>query len=303
MKHIVTGGAGFIGSNLVDCLVDDGHEVHIIDNFSTGKKENCNPKAFYHHYDISDINNIDIFIKIMQDTDCVFHCAALAEVQSSIDNPMKYEINNTIGTMNILKSSSDAMVRRFIYSASSSVYGSTEKLPSSEDDLPNPISPYASQKYYGEICCKMFSEAYKLETISLRYFNVYGERQNLDGAYANVIGIFIKQCLDGVPITINGDGNQKRDFVYVGDVIRANILAAKSNNIGSGEVINIGTGKNISINDVAQLIGNNTIYKKPINEPFANLADVSKAKKLLDWEPLTQLEDWIINYKSKIGLN
>jgi UDP-glucose 4-epimerase len=205
--------------------------------------------------------------------------------------------------MNILKSASDAMVRRFIYSASSSVYGLTEKLPSTEDDLPNPMSPYASQKYYGEICCKMFSEVYNLETISLRYFNVYGERQKLDGAYANVIGIFIKQCFDDVPMTINGDGNQKRDFVYVGDVIRANILAAQSNKIGSGEVINIGNGKNISINDVAQLIGNNTIHREPVIEPFANLADVSKAKKLLGWEPLTQLEDWIINYKSKIGLN
>ena len=303
MKYIVTGGAGFIGSNLVDKLITMGHEVHVVDNFSTGKRENCNQKAFYHDYDVSNVNNIDIFVEIMQESDCVFHCAALAGVQSSIDNPMKYEINNTIGTINMLKSASDAMVQKFIYSASSSVYGLTEKLPSSEDDLPNPISPYASQKYYGEICCKMFSKTYKLKTISLRYFNVYGERQNLDGAYANVIGIFIKQCLDGVPMTINGDGNQKRDFVYVGDVVKANILAAHSNKIGSGEVINIGNGKNISINDVAQLIGSNTIHKKSVSEPFANLADVSKAKKLLDWEPLVQLEDWIISYKSKIGLN
>jgi len=144
---------------------------------------------------------------------------------------------------------------------------------------------------------------YKLETISLRYFNVYGERQNLDGAYANVIGIFIKQCLDDIPMTINGNGDQKRDFVYVGDVVKANILAAKSNKIGSGEVINIGNGKNISINDVVKLIGNNVIHRKPVDEAFANLADVSKAKKLLDWEPVVQLEDWIISYKSKIGLN
>ncbi len=303
MKYIVTGGAGFIGSNLVDCLVDDGHEVHILDNFSTGKKENCNPKAFYHYYDIADINNIDAFIEIMQDTDCVFHCAALVGVQPSIDNPIKYEINNTIGTINMLKSASATKVRRFVYSSSSSAYGPTEKLPSSENDLPNPISPYASQKYYGEICCKMFFQAYKIETVSLRYFNIYGERQNLGGAYAAVIGIFIKQCLDDIPMTINGDGNQKRDFVYIGDVVRANILAAQSNKVGYGEVINIGSGKNISINDIAQLIGDNTIYKKPVNEPFANLADVSKAKKLLDWEPLVQLEDWIISYKSKIGLN
>ena len=303
MKYIVTGGAGFIGSNLVDYLVDDGHEVHVIDNFSTGKKENCNQKALYHHYDISDITNIDVFLEIMQDADCVFHCAALADVQSSIDNPMKYEINNTIGTINMLKSASNAKVRMFIYSASSSVYGLTENLPSSEDDSPKPMSPYASQKYYGEICCKAFSESSKLKTISLRYFNVYGERQSSDGVYANVVGIFIKQCLDGVPMTINGDGNQKRDFIYVGDVVKANILASQSRTLGSGEVINIGYGKNISINDVAKLIGSNKIHKKPVSEPFANLADVSKAKKVLHWEPLVELEDWIISYKSKIGLN
>ena len=211
-------------------------------------------------------------------------------------DPIKYEMNNTIGLVNILKSSVDKNVRRFIYSASSSAYGSTDKLPSKESDKPNPISPYANQKYYGELCCKMFSKAYKIETVSLRYFNVYGERQNLGGAYATVVGIFLDQLKIKNPLTINGDGNQRRDFTYVGDVVNANILSSKSSLVGSGEVINIGSGKNISINNLADFIGGRKKYLDPVNEPFANLADIKKAKKLLDWEPTIDLESWIKNY-------
>ena len=189
-----------------------------------------------------------------------------------------------------------------MYSASSSAYGSTKKLPSKELDKPNPISPYANQKYYGELCCKMFSKVYNIETVSLRYFNVYGERQNLGGAYATVVGIFLSQFINNNPLTINGDGDQRRDFTYVGDVVSANILAAKSKNVGKGEVINIGNGKNISINELAKNIGGEVIYNKPLNEPFANLADIKKAKKLLDWEPTTDLISWIKNYKKIKGL-
>ena len=149
--------------------------------------------------------------------------------------------------MNMLKCSVDMDIRRFVYSASSSAYGSTKKLPSKELDKPNPISPYANQKYYGELCCKMFSKVYNIETVSLRYFNVYGERQNLGGAYATVVGIFLSQLINNNPLTINGDGDQRRDFTYVGDVVSANILAAKSKNVGKGEVINIGNGKNLSL--------------------------------------------------------
>jgi UDP-glucose 4-epimerase len=184
-------------------------------------------------------------------------------------------------------------VRRLVYSASSSAYGPTDTLPSKESDPVNPISPYANQKYYGELCCKMFSEVYGLETVSLRYFNVYGERQNLGGAYATVVGIFINQILEGKPLTINGDGSQRRDFTYVKDVINANILASKSLKVGRGEVINIGSGKNISINDLADMFGQEKKYMKPVNEPFANLADISKAKELLNWEPQKDLNSWI----------
>ena len=156
MKYVVTGGAGFIGSNLVDRLVSQSHEVHVIDNFISGKKENCNENARYHDLDIANVVNLNIIKKVLNKCDTVFHCAALARVQPSILNPIKYEINNTLGIMNMLKCSVDMDVRRFVYSASSSAYGSTKKLPSEESDKPNPISPYANQKYYGELCCKMF---------------------------------------------------------------------------------------------------------------------------------------------------
>ena len=296
MKYVITGGAGFIGSNLVDELVSQSHEVHVIDNFISGKKENCNKKAIYHKIDISDPSNLKLISDVIKNTDTVFHCAALARVQPSLIDPIKYEMNNTIGLVNMLKSSVDKNVRRFVYSASSSAYGSTDKLPSKESDKPNPISPYANQKYYGELCCKMFSKAYKIETVSLRYFNVYGERQNLGGAYATVVGIFLDQLKNGNPLTINGNGNQRRDFTYVGDVVNANILSSKSSLVGSGEVINIGSGKNISINDLASFIGGRKKYLDPVNEPFANLADIKNAKKLLDWEPTIDLESWIKNY-------
>jgi len=302
MKMLVTGGAGFIGSNLVDQLILENNEVHVIDNFISGKKENCNSKAIYHKLDISNVDNIDNLSKIFENVDTIFHCAALARVQPSIIDPLKYEINNTLGTMNVLKSANNANVRRLVYSASSSVYGPTNNLPSKESDPVNPISPYANQKLYGELCCKMFSKVYGIETVSLRYFNVYGERQNLGGAYATVVGIFINQLQKRESLTINGNGNQRRDFTYVGDIVNANILAACSKKIGKGESINIGSGKNISINELAKMIGGPTIYQDPVNEPFANLADIQKAKQLLDWEPFMDLNSWIEKYKNQKGI-
>lgn len=302
MKMLVTGGAGFIGSNLVDQLTLEGDEVHVIDNFSTGKKENCNAKAVYHELDISIVDNIDALKKIFEDVDTIFHCAALARVQPSIIDPLKYEVNNTLGLMNVLKAGADVKVRRLVYSASSSAYGPTDNLPSKESDPINPISPYANQKYYGELCCKMFSTLYNIETVSLRYFNVFGERQNLGGAYATVVGIFIKQILDNQPLTINGNGMQRRDFTYVGDIVRANILASKSLKVGCGEIINIGSGKNVSINSLADMIGGEKKYMDSLKEPFANLADIRKAKELLGWEPLVEIKSWINKYKKKKGI-
>ena len=302
MRYIVTGGAGFIGSNLVDSLVESNHEVHIIDNFSTGKIDNCNSKAIIHNHDISDEKNLKSLKEIFSNADTVFHCSASARVQPSILNPIKFEKNNTLGLINSLKCSVDSNVRRFIYSASSSAYGPTDKLPSKETDDINPISPYAAQKYYGEVVCRMFSKVYKIETVSLRYFNVYGEKQNIDGAYALVMGIFAHQRLNGKPMTIRGDGEQKRDFTYVGDVVNANILASQSKKVGKGEVINIGNGDNRSINQIADMIGGDRINIEPVLEPKETLADNSLAKELLGWEPKQVIENWIPSYKKDLGI-
>ena len=303
MKYVVVGGAGFIGSNIVDKLVEQNHEVVIIDNLSTGKMENINPKASVEYIDISNENECPSMVEIMSGADTVFLLAAKARVQPSIENPVEYETNNTIGTLNVLKCASDAGVRRVVYSASSSAYGNTEKLPSKESDPVNPLSPYGAQKYYGEVMCKMFSEVYGLETVSLRYFNIYGERQNVGGAYAMVIGIFVDQLLNGKPMTIRGDGEQRRDFTYVGDVVNANILASQSEKVGKGEVINIGNGDNRSINDIADMIGGERIHREPVIEPKETLADNSLAEKLLGWKPKGNIDTWIPKYKKEMGLD
>lgn len=296
MKYVITGGAGFIGSNIVEKLVNEGNEVHVIDNFSFGKLENCNKKAHYHNLDLSQKSNFNQIKDVCKNADSVFHLACMARVQPSIKNPVEYEINNTISSVNILKASVESNVRRFIYSSSSSVYGNQINLPLNEDFKTNPLSPYGAQKLYGEILCKTFSKVYGLETVCLRYFNVYGEKQNIDGAYALVIGIFLNQRFNQKPLTVRGDGLQRRDFTYVGDVVRANILASKSKNVGVGEVINIGNGKNKSINEIASYIGESIKYIEPVLEPFETLADNSKAKKLLNWEPKQDVKSWIKDY-------
>jgi len=293
MKYAVTGGAGFIGSNLVDRLVNNGDEVVVIDNFISGKKENCNKKVKYYNLDLSNSDNCNSFIKILNGVDIVFHVGAIARIQPSILDPINYEKNNTIGLVNILKSSVDAGVKRFVYSSSSSVYGNNKNLPLKETEKPNPLSPYGAQKLYGETMCKTFYEVYGLETVSLRYFNVYGERQNIGGAYSLVIGIFINQKMQNLPLTIRGDGTQRRDFTYVGDVVEANILASKSNKVGKGEIINIGRGDNRSINQIANCIGGKIKYIEPVLEPFETLADINKAKVKLGWSPSVNFEDWI----------
>ena len=302
MKYIVTGGAGFIGSNLVDLLIDEGHKIDVIDNFSSGKKENCNEKARYHNIDISDQTNFDELKKILAKSDGVFHLAALPRVQESIDNPLHFEKNNTLSTINILKACADMNVKRLVYSASSSAYGNAINLPSKEEDTIDPISPYAMQKYYGEVACRMFANVYGIETVSLRYFNVYGERQSLEGAYALVMCVFARQRLNNEPMTIRGDGEQRRDFTHVKDIAKANLLAMSSEKVGAGEVINIGNSDNRSVNQIAAMIGGPTVTVDPVVEPRETLADNSKAKNLLGWSPSIIIEEWVPKYKKDLGI-
>lgn len=287
-KVVVTGGAGFIGSNLVDALVEKDFDVHIIDNLSAGKKENINEKATLHIVDIRNLNEISLIIK---DAKYVFHLAALPRVQYSIEYPIETNDVNVNGTLNVLIASQKAGVKRVIYSASSSAYGDQKEMPLREDMIASPKSPYGLQKYIGELYCKVWSTVHNLETVSLRYFNVYGKRQNPDGAYALVIGKFLKQKVEGKPMTICGDGENTRDFTNVKDVVHANILAAQSGNVGHGEVMNIGAGNNHSINNVAKLIGGKVKYVEARLEPKDTLADSSLAKKLIGWEPTITLEE------------
>lgn len=298
-KCLVTGGAGFIGSNLVDALVARGDDVVIIDNLSTGKKEYINPKAKFHKTDIRDLDAIK---PLFAGVDFVFHLAAFPRVQPSIEDPVNANSINLDGTLNVLVAARDAKVKRVVYSASSSAYGDQEKMPLSEDMPAHPLSPYGLQKYVGELYCRLFSDIYGLPTVSLRYFNVYGPRQALTGAYCLVMGIFVRQRLAGEPMTITNDGKQRRDFTSVVDVVRANILTAESDKVGKGEVINIGRGHNFSMNELAAMVGGPVKYGEKRIEPFETLADNSLAKKLLGWEPTVDLPDWLEGYKKEMGL-
>jgi len=306
MRALVTGGAGFIGSNLVDRLIEDGHDVVIIDDLSTGKKENVNPKASFSQMDISIRTAPPYLVNLMKGVDVVFHTAAKARVQPSIDDPISFNEVNVTGILNVLKACVDNGVKRFVYSSSSSVYGNVEQLPTPEDHKLNPMSPYALQKLIGEQYCKLYSDVYELETVCLRYFNVYGDRMPLDGAYRLVIPIFADQKLSGSPMTINGDGEQRRDFTYVGDVVDANIKAGFNSKIPifkcEGDVFNIGNGDNRSVNQIADMIGGNTMNLLPVKEPKETLADNEKAYRVLGWKPTMKIEDWMKIYKKDLGL-
>ena len=300
MKCLVTGGAGFIGSHIVDRLIDEGHEVVIIDNLSTGKKENINPKAIWNNMDIGISTAPPYLETIMKGVDVVFHLAAKARVQPSIEDPISFNRTNVNGVLNVLKACVDASVKRFVYSSSSSVYGDAKQLPTTEEAPLNPKSPYALQKLMGEQYCKLFSDIYGLETVCLRYFNVYGKRMNLDGAYRLVIPIFITQKLNGEPMTIRGGGEQRRDFTYVGDVVEANIKVGFSKIKWNGDIFNIGNGDNRSVNEIADMIGGDRIYVDPVIEPKETLADNGKASFILNWKPTIKIEDWMVEWKKSL---
>jgi nucleoside-diphosphate-sugar epimerase len=290
VKAAVVGGAGFIGSNLVDALVDRGDDVLVIDDLSTGYRDNLNQRAPLVEVDIA--SDSERLTSALHGRDAVYLTAALARVPRSIEDPVGTHNVNVTGALRVFKAAVDAGVRRVVYSSSSSVYGDQPVLPLTEDMPPNPLNPYACQKLMGEIYARNFARVYGLETVCLRYFNVYGPRQVTEGAYRLVIGIFMDQRRRGEPLTIHGDGLQTRDFTWVGDVVRANMLAADSDRVGAGEAINVGAGSEVSILRIAELIGGPVVHQAPrgFDERFKR-AGIERARDLLGWEPSVQIEE------------
>src|SRR3989338_4558566 len=300
-KMVVTGGAGFIGSHIVDALVARGDDVHVVDNFAAGRfDERTNSRATYHE---EDIREYDTLAPILEGAELVFHEAALPRVQFSIEHPLDTSSVNIMGTINVLRAAHLGGVKRLVYAASSSAYGDQAILPLSEDLPPMPKSPYGLQKHVGELLCRMWSGVYGLPTVSLRYFNVYGPRFDPEGAYALVIGKFLQQRVEGKPLTITGDGTQTRDFTHVSDVVRANLLAAESPKVGKGEVVNIGAGNNVSVNTIAGLIEGPSVHIEPRLEPHDTRADNRKARELLGWETRIRIDEGIAELKKQFGIS
>lgn len=293
-KSLVTGGAGFIGSNLVDYLIEIGHEVVVIDNEYSDVHEQFywNDKAKNYKYDIRDYEKTR---PLYDGVDYVFHLAAEARIQPAIENPIESVSINSVGTVTVLQCARESGVKRVMYSSTSSGYGMNES-PNIETQSDDCLNPYSVSKVNGEKLCKMYTSLYGLPTICFRYFNVYGERQPLRGQYAPVIGIFLRQRAAGQPLTIVGDGNQRRDFTYVKDVVSANILAAVTevDSDAFGQVYNVGTGTNHSINQIARMISDNKINIAPRSgESRITLANNQKLRRTFGWKPSMKLEDWI----------
>tara|TARA_Y100000401_G_C8320645_1_gene225067 strand:+ start:1189 stop:2175 length:987 start_codon:yes stop_codon:yes gene_type:complete len=294
---LVTGGAGFIGSKIVDKLINEGHYVRVIDDLSSGSQYNLNPQAEFYKVDISEHPFLDMF----QDIDVVFHLAAFPRVEPSIDDPIRAHRINVNGTLNVLKACVDYDVKRLVFTSSSAVYGEA-KTPTTEDHPTNPMSPYALNKLIGEQYCKLFSDIYNLQTVCLRYSNAYGENQPTEGPYCNVMGIFQQQKMESKPMTIVGDGEQRRDFIHVDDIAEANLQAAFTNKISFlGDIFNIGYGENYSVNEIAEWMGGETTNISPRIEPKETLLDSNQLMECFDWQPTIELEKWIksVDFNSK----
>ena len=294
MKTLVTGGCGFIGSHLVDKLIALDHEVIVIDDNTAEGNEKfyTNPKALYQYVTISDHREINRFF---QDVDCVFHLAAESRIGPCIERPQDACVTNVLGTCNVLQSAKEYGVSRVIYSGTSAAYGIKNTPPLHENMQRDCLNPYSVTKTAGEDLARMYYSLWGLKTVSFRYFNVYGERQPFSGQYAPVIGIFLRQLQDKETLTIVGEGSQLRDFVYVQDVVNANILAMNTDNQNAfGEVFNIGSGENISILDIAKLISDNYRFLEGrLGEAHNTLADISKAKDILGFDPIGNVKEWI----------
>lgn len=293
MKALVTGGAGFIGSHIVDRLISMGSEVTVIDNeYSDNEQFYWREDTKNYKYDICDYENTR---PLYDGIDYVFHCAAEARIGPAIENPVNAMNINALGTCTVLQCSREAGVKKVMYSSTSAAYGLNPS-PNVETQPNDCLNPYSVSKVAGEELCKMYTRLYALPTVIFRYFNVYGERAPRKGQYAPVTGIFMRQKESGEPLTIVGDGHQRRDFVYVGDVANANIMAAISNPDyeSYGQVYNVGTGTNYSISQIARQISDNTINIAPRpGEARTSLAVISKITKTFGWQPKMKLEDWI----------
>jgi len=297
-RVLVTGGGGFIGSHLTEALLRKGHEVRVLDDFSTGKRENLIFENNYPSLDIveGDIRDLALCQKVMEGTDYVFHQAALPSVQRSVEDPLGSNAVNVGGTLNILLAARDAKVKRVMYASSSSIYGDTPTLPKREDMSLMPLSPYALQKYAGEQYCRLFSQLYGLETVSLRYFNVFGPRQDPNSVYSAVIPRFIEALLHRRSPIVYGDGEQSRDFTYIDNVVQANVLAMSAPRL-QGEGVNIACGQRISLNQLLAILKKLIQSERPVVYEEArpgdvqhSLADISKAKDSLKYAPVVDIE-------------
>lgn len=296
MKFLVTGGAGFIGSNIVNHLLDDGYSVTVIDNESSDAHEQFywDDRAKNHKLDICDYESIkELFVGI----DYVFHLAAEARIQPAILNPLLAVRTNSLGTATVLQCAREAGVKRVVYSSTSSAYG-FNTTPNNEEQHDDCLNPYSVSKVSGEKLCSMYTKLFGLETIILRYFNVYGNREPMRGQYAPVIGIFKRQRDAGEPLTVVGDGEQRRDFTNVSDVVQANILAATADIPARffGTIFNIGTGKNYSVNEIVDMYNHPSINIPPrLGEARETLANNFKAVNILGWQPKVALKDYLLN--------
>ncbi|NGX35224.1 MAG: UDP-glucose 4-epimerase [Candidatus Anoxychlamydiales bacterium] len=304
MKAIVTGGAGFIGSHLTDLLLENGIEVVVIDSLVNGQLKNLeeaqkNPKFSFYEIDITRSDELLSIFEKLTNIDWVFHLAALADIVPSIENPRKYFETNVDGTFNVLEAAKKVGIKRFIYSASSSCYGIPKVYPTPETASISCEYPYALSKFLGEELVMHFAKVYKLPSLSLRFFNVYGPRARTTGTYGAVFGVFLAQKLNNKPFTVVGDGNQTRDFTYVSDIVEALFDAAKSNL--TNEIFNVGSSSHYSVNELVKLLDGESIYipKRP-GEPDCTFADISKIKQMLSWKPKTSFKEGVNKLLLKI---
>ncbi len=300
MKSLVTGGAGFIGSHLVDALIELGHQVTVLDNFSTGRKENLERSVSHTRIVECDLSSQADWVSEFKGVDWVFHLAGLADIVPSIQRPDDYYHSNVTGTFNVLRASELNDVRRFLYVASSSSYGHPDIFPTPETAAIRPQYPYALTKFLGEELVLHWAQVYGLPSISLRLFNVYGPRSRTSGAYGAVFGVFLAQKLAGKPFTVVGDGSQTRDFTYVTDVVDALLDSAQSG--PSGRAYNVGSGRTVSINKLVRLLGGEKIQipKRP-GEPDCTFANISRIKEEIGWEPKISIEDGVSSLVEKIN--